>query len=115
MSGGRTIISLSLAAALTAGLAGAAAAQTPAAPSNPVQPQPRDPNMPAPHNTVPEKIDSTGSTSNLTEKLNRTDGVIKPPDVGSEMVVRPPVPNPGTTPVIPPPGSPGGNPRLDPK
>ena len=26
-----------------------------------------------------------------------------------------PVPDPGTTPVIPPPGSPGGNPQIDPK
>ncbi len=110
----RAIISIGLAAAFAAGLANAAAAQT-TAPTNPVQQQPRDPNMPAPHNTVPEKLDSTGSTNNLSEKLDRTDGVIKPPDVGTGMTVTPPVPNPGTTPVIPPPGSPGGNPRLDPK
>ncbi|NNM73656.1 hypothetical protein [Enterovirga aerilata] len=104
-----------LAIALSAALAGSAAAQTRTAPANPVQQQPRDPNMPAPHNTVPEKIDSTGSTGSLSERLDRTDGVIRPPDTGPDMTVRPPVPNPGTTPVIPPPGSPGGNPRLDPK
>ena len=112
---GRAIISVSLAAVLSIGLAGAAGAQTPSAPNNPVQPQPRDPNMPSPQNTVPEKVESTGSAGTLSDKLQRSDGVITPPDVGSGMVVRPPVPNPGTTPVIPPPGSPGGNPRLDPK
>ena len=111
----RAIISISLVAALGAGVASAASAQTPSAPGNPVQQQPRDPNMPAQQNTVPEKMDSTGSGGTLSDKLQRSDGVITPPDVGSGMVVRPPVPNPGTTPVIPPPGSPGGNPRLDPK
>ena len=112
---GRGIMRISLASALAIGLTGAALAQTPSAPANPVQQQPRDPNMPAQQNTLPEKIDSTGATGTLSEKLERTDGVIKPQEMGSDMVVRPPVPNPGTTPVIPPPGSPGGNPRLDPK
>jgi hypothetical protein len=112
---GRGIITISLAATLAAALTGAASAQTPSAPSHPVQQQPRDPNMPAQHNTLPEKVDATGSTSTLSDKLERTDGVIKPPDTGPDMRVRPPVPNPGTTPVIPPPGSPGGNQRLDPR
>jgi hypothetical protein len=31
------------------------------------------------------------------------------------MSVRPPVPDPGTTPVIPAPGTPGGDPTVDPK
>jgi hypothetical protein len=31
------------------------------------------------------------------------------------MNTRAPVPNPGTTPVIPAPGSPGGNQQIDPK
>ncbi len=111
----RAVFGVGLAAALLASLPSAAAAQTPAAPSNPVQPQPRDPNMPAPQNTLPEKMDTTGSSGTLSEKLERTDGVIKPREMGSDMVVRPPVPDPGTTPVIPPPGSPGGTPRLDPR
>lgn len=83
---------------------------------------PRDPNMPDPKNVPAEKIKpemplSTGTPgSTLSERLHTSDGVLRPqgdPDPG--MVVKPPVPNPGTTPVIPPPGSPGGNPRLDPK
>lgn len=83
---------------------------------------PRDPNMPDPRNVPAEKIKpemplSTGTPgSTLSERLEKSDGVIKPqgdPDPG--ITVRPPVPNPGTTPVIPPPGAPGGNPRLDPR
>lgn len=112
---GRVLISIGLAVAMGVGLSETAAAQVPTAPTNPVQQQPRDPNMPAPRNTVPEKMDSTGSTGTLSDRLERSDGVIKPPDVGPDMRVTPPVPNPGTTPVIPPPGSPGGNPRLDPR
>jgi hypothetical protein len=52
----------------------------------------------------------------LSERLDRTGGVIRPPsDLNPDMSVRPPVPHPGTTPVIPPPGSPGGDPRVEPK
>jgi hypothetical protein len=42
--------------------------------------------------------------------------VIRPPtNIAPDMTVRPPVPNPGTTPVIPAPGTPGGDPTVDPK
>jgi hypothetical protein len=63
---------------------------------------------------------STGSVGRsnkpLSEKLDRTDGVIRPPaNIAPDMTVRPPVPNPGTTLVIPPPGTPGGDESLDPK
>lgn len=112
---GRVLVKIGSAAVLLTGLAGAALAQVPAAPTNPVQPQSRDPSVPGPQNTVPEKMDSTRPTETLSDRLERSDGVIKPPDVGSGMTVRPPVPDPGTTPVIPPPGSPGGNSRLDPR
>ncbi len=85
------------------------------------------PILPAPQNnsTIPEKIapeepSSTGSTAGssdtLSDKLNRSDGVIRPPEgISPDMSTRAPVPNPGTTPVIRPPGSPGGNPTLDPR
>ena len=75
---------------------------------------PRDPNMPDPRNVPPEKIapqdpNATGTTSegggNLTERLDRTDGVIKPPaNVDPGIVTRAPVPDPNTTPVIRPQG-----------
>jgi hypothetical protein len=85
---------------------------------NRVQP-PRDPNMPAPQNTIPEKIkpedpSSTGSTGTLSDKLEQSDGVIKPPsNISPDMSI--PAPDTGTTPVIPPPGSPGGNQNVEPK
>ena len=85
----------------------------------PVQPQPKDPNMPAPHSTVPDKIegrpsDTTGSTGTLSDKLERSDGVIQPPATGGGRTLTPP--DTGTTPVIPPPGSPGSKaPNADPK
>ena len=47
----------------------------------------------------------------LSEKLGQTHGVICPPDI--EM--KAPTPDAGKTPVIPPPGSPGGNPNVQPK
>jgi hypothetical protein len=95
------------------------------------QAQVKDPNMPDPKTTVPEKIDpplnqsqsgsgadTTGTIRGrtLSDQLNKSDGVIKPPSGTDPGIAAPaPVPNPGTTPVIPPPGSPGGNPSVDPK
>lgn len=91
---------------LVVGLSSAALAQTP------VQPQPTDPNMPSRQNTVPEKIEpgSTGATGGtLSERLNRTDGVITPPsNINPGMSVPAPVPDPGTTPVIKPGETTGG-------
>jgi hypothetical protein len=84
-------------------------------------PQQRAPNMPAPENTIPDKLQpsdppATGSTESLSEKLQKSDGVIAPrTDTTPDMRVPAPVPNPGTTPVIPPPGSPGGNQSVNPK
>jgi hypothetical protein len=81
------------------------------------------PNMPAPQQMPAEKVEprsnagdpsSTGST--LSERLEKSDGVIRPPVTATpDITVPAPVPNPGTTPVIPPPGSPGGNQLVDPK
>jgi hypothetical protein len=104
-------------ATLASGLGFAALAQTP------VQP-PRDPNMPAQRDTIPEKVapsdptttGSTGSGANLSEKLNQSDGVIRPrTGIDPEMAVPTPNPNAGSMPVIPPPGSLGGNQTIDPK
>jgi hypothetical protein len=49
----------------------------------------------------------------LSDKLARTDGVLCPPNVDPE--IRAPTPEGGKTPVIPPPGSPGGDPNVRPK
>ena len=50
---------------------------------------------------------------NLSDKLARTDGVLCPPNVDPD--IRQPAPGGGKTPVIPPPGSPGGDPSVQPK
>jgi hypothetical protein len=107
---------------LATGLGTAALAQ------NPEVLQQRPPNMPAPNQMPAEKIEpnangsqsndpsTTGSTNTLSDKLERSDGVIRPPETATpDITVPAPVPDPGTTPVIPPPGSPGGNPQLDPR
>jgi len=53
---------------------------------------------------------------NPSEKLNKSDGVIKPGgNIDPKMQVAPPDPGPTSTPVIPPPCSPGGNPNVVPK
>lgn len=53
---------------------------------------------------------------NLSEQLDRNKGVITPPPTGdAEIYTDAPNPNPGTTPVIPPPGTPGGDQSIQPK
>ena len=57
---------------------------------------------PAYAQTSPQSGDKMQSES-LSSKLNKTDGVIKPPsDVDPGIKVSPPAPHPGSTPVIPP-------------
>ena len=51
---------------------------------------------------------------NLSNKLSQSNGVICPPQQVDPGMKRSP-PNEGTMPVIPPPGSPGGNPNVQPK
>jgi hypothetical protein len=93
-----------LAAAALGALTAAAFAQMPA--------PPRDPNMPDPKTVPPEMMrpeepGTTGSTQGtLSERLNKSEGVIKPPPMprGNEMVIKPPA-SPDTMPVIPPPGT----------
>jgi hypothetical protein len=76
----------------------------------------------APPNTAtppPEKI-APGTTQrddqNLSDKLSRQRGTLHPPaGVDPGMTVAPPQHQGATMPVIPPPGSPGGNPRVVPK
>jgi len=56
----------------------------------------------------------SGDRSNLSDKLAQSKGVICPPaGHDSEMTIQPP--NTGTMPVIPPPGSPGGDQSVQPK
>ena len=69
-----------------------------------------------PKQAVPERIEPGTSGSSLSDKLNRSRGVIRPPaDVDTGIAQPPPQMPPLSTPVLPPPGSPGGNPRVEPK
>lgn len=97
---------------LLAGLMSSAAlAQSPDAP---LRGRDSDPALPPPNQTIPDKIrpesgeksDSTGST--LSDKLERSDGVIKPPaGISPDMNVAPPVQEPNNMPVIKPNQLPG--------
>ncbi len=60
----------------------------------------------------PQSADTTGKS--LSEQLARSDGVICPPP-GVDPDIRAPTPEGGRMPVIPPPGSPGGDPDIRPK
>jgi hypothetical protein len=104
---------------------GAAFAQAPPAPATPpaqtAPPAPARttecaPMQPAPpHGTVAPEGTTTGQRAEpLGDKLARSDGVLCPP-AGVDPEIRAPTPNTGNTPVIPPPGSPGGDPSLRPK
>ena len=88
------------------------------------------PGDPAGSQTIPEKDQSrpqdiprgekdgvgSGRSGSLSNKLNASDGVIKPtPGIDPGIVKPAPVPNPHSTPVIPPPGAPGGLPGPEPK
>jgi hypothetical protein len=69
---------------------------------------------------VPQDPQATGrdkrAGETLSERLDRNSGVIHPPaGVDRGIAVPAPDPNPRSTPVIPPPGTPGGNPSAQPK
>jgi hypothetical protein len=92
-------------------IAGPAIAQNPqpAPPSNPhVQVAPPNSASPPPEKIAPADRD-------MSSKLSRQNGTIDPPNVDPGMTVSPPAHSRGMTPVIPPPGSPGGNPSVVPK
>ena len=100
-------------AALVASVEAAAAQVRPPPPDTP---QSDSEGKPDPRQD-PRSTGSVGrSGESLSDKLDRTDGVIRPPaDIAPDMSVRPPAPNPGTMRVIPPPGTPGGDPTIEPK
>jgi hypothetical protein len=103
---------------------GAASAQAPPAPATPpAQTAPPAPGrtgdcaamQPSPRgNIAPEGTTTGQSREPLGDKLARSDGVLCPP-AGVDPQMRAPTPDIGNTPVIPPPGSPGGDPTIRPK
>lgn len=63
---------------------------------------------------LPQSGSSTAPGS-LSRELSQTGGVIHPPPSGDRGVVTPPNQAASRTPVIHPPGTPGGNPQIQPK
>jgi hypothetical protein len=69
-----------------------------------------------PRKVVPQHPDSARQGETLSERLDRSKGVIRPPSGIDPKIHKPaPTPNPKTTPVIPPPGTPGGDQSVQPK
>src|SRR3979411_200032 len=104
---------------------GTASAQAPPAPTTPpAQTAPAaparandcSPMQPvAPRGTVSPEGATTGQRAEpLGDRLAKSDGVLCPP-TGVDPEIRAPTPDTGNTPVIPPPGSPGGDPSVRPK
>ena len=88
-----------------AGPNGPAAAANDCAPMQPVPPR----------GTIAPEGTTTGQRSEpLGDQLAKSDGVLCPP-AGVDPEIRAPTPDAGNMPVIPPPGSPGGNPNVRPK
>src|SRR3954471_14545601 len=86
----------------------------PALAQNPQPTSPTNPTVPiAPPSAAtppPEKI--APPDGDLSKNLSQQKGTITPPNVDPGMSVSPPARGRSTTPVIPPPGSPGGNPSV---
>jgi hypothetical protein len=109
-----------------AAASGTASAQAPPAPATPpAQTAPPAtgrsadcaPTRPVPpRGTIAPEGGTTGQqrTEALGDKLAQSDGVLCPPP-GVDPEIRAPTPDTGNTPVIPPPGSPGGDPNVRPK
>jgi len=56
-----------------------------------------------------------GNSENLSDKLAQSGGVLSPQHADPDPAIKAPTPNTRDKPVIPPPGSPGGNQNVQPK
>jgi hypothetical protein len=115
----RSLVVLSVLVAISS----AAKAQKSPAPSNPpsstASPVSGPANCAPTQSTAQGKIAPLGNTSErgkepLGDTLAKSDGVLCPP-TNVDPAIRAPTPDVGNTPVIPPPGSPGGDPTIRPK
>ncbi|HJT09065.1 MAG TPA: hypothetical protein VJ747_19185 [Stellaceae bacterium] len=107
---------------MTAAALGAAMTACPAWSQTPPSPAPQT--IPEQHQsesarpgdqTGPQQGSSTAPSGSLSDELSRSGGVVRPPSTGDQGVVAPPKAGPQSTPVIPPPGTPGGNQEVQPK
>jgi len=56
-----------------------------------------------------------GNSENLSDKLAQSGGVLCPQNPNPDPAIKAPTPPTNDKPAIPPPGSPGGNPNVQPK
>lgn len=102
----------------SAGLAEPVQAQvTPPSPANPnaAPPDRVSPPQRAPR-AVPQQPGSANPGEPLGDRLSRSQGTITPPsNIDPGMTAPPPPTGARSMPVIPPPGTPGGNPTVTPK
>jgi hypothetical protein len=114
------LISCAMMAAID--VAGAQAPPSPTTPPAKTAPPSPDraancaPMQPKPNSgaAVPDGTTTGQRPEPLGDKLARSDGVLCPP-AGVDPEMHAPAPDAGKTPVIPPPGSPGGDPTIRPK
>ena len=103
-------------AAIVATVAGLSIPTAKAQLDRPVAPpalsQPSSPCLPSVGNNAPSN-ETTGSRT-LSDQLSQSKGVICPP-AGIDPGISVPPSGGGRTPVIPPPGTPGGDPSIQPK
>jgi len=105
-----------VAAFLATGASAWAQNPQPSAPENPtVQVAPQNAPSAPPERIAPSGRAPSGAAGTLSDQLSRQHGTISPPNVDPGMTVGPTTGAAGRTPVIPPPGSPGGNPTVVPK
>ena len=102
------ILALVLSGTLFAGAAAAQTADQPQTSPNPPKSPPTT--LPLP----PEQ--GEGSGSSMSERLSKSQGVIRPPqEVDPAIKQEAPSTGPNSMPVIPPPGTPGGDQSVKPK
>src|SRR4051812_29987800 len=116
----RTLLFLSFVMVAASGTAFAQAPPAPTTPPAQTAPPSRAtancaPTQSTPQGNVVPQDTTTGQRAEpLGDKLARSDGVLCPPS-GVDPQMQAPTPHVGNTPVIPPPGSPGGDPTIRPK
>jgi hypothetical protein len=93
-------------------LVGAAAASAPAFAQDSGNAPPEKQQAPQ---TVPQDPAQQMEGKSLSKTLSDSGGVVRPPPTNDKGVVTPPDTGPKSMPVIPPPGTPGGDPNVQPK
>ena len=107
-----------LAAALLFASVGSGLTEVWAQTDNPLPPAPPEVQEKTPREITPNEPPTMAPDTPLSEELERSEGVMSRSDPGVDRDMVQPPPDTGgaaTMPVIPPPGTPGGDPNVRPK